>query len=196
MKKRIKLGILGILGILGNYAFAQTDSTLQRSVTVERDFQPTIQAAGKLSTKPAVVETKIEATPVEYSEYTASVTPETSFNPLLSQPTRFEPGKKYNGHVSGAIGHPNTFFDFGYHLDDGKKSILDVCAKHHAEWGLATLSKTKIGLNFTHTFSTCDLYFGVNGGNIYYHKYGHFYDYSLVDPSAFALDKVLYPTAA
>ena len=106
------------------------------------------------------------------------MTPETSFNPLLSQPTRFEPGKKYNGHVSGAIGHVNTFFDFGYHLDDGKKSILDVYAKHHAEWGLATLSKTKIGLNFTHTFSTCDLYFGVNGGNIYYHKYGHFYDYS------------------
>lgn len=157
--------------------YAQKD-TLNRSVTVERDFQPTIQTAGKVSTKPAIVETKMDPTPVEYSEYTATVTPTTSFNPLLSQPTRFEPGKRYNGHVSGGLGHTNTFFDFGYHLDDGKKSILDVYAHHQAEWGLAALSKSKLGLNFTHTFSTCDLYFGVNGGNIYYHKYGHFYDYS------------------
>ena len=50
MKKRIKLGglvVLGFLGSLANNAFAQSDSALNRSVTVERDFQPIIQAAGK-----------------------------------------------------------------------------------------------------------------------------------------------------
>ena len=41
------------------------------------------------------------------------------------------------------------------------------------------LSKTKAGLDFTHTFATCDLYFGVNGGNIYYHRYGDLYSSSL-----------------
>ena len=181
MKKRIKLGFLGILGLLGslaNNAFAQSDSALNRSVTVERDFQPIIQAAGKVSTKPAVVETNIEPTPIEYSHYTASVQPTATFNPLLSQPTRFEPTAPYKGYVRGAVGHPNTLFGFGYHLDDGKNSILDVHAGHHAEWGTATLSKSKLGLNFKHTFSTCDLYFGVEGGNIYYNKYGHWYDYA------------------
>ena len=157
---------------------AQNDSVLNRSVTVERDFQPVIQAAGKVSTKPAVVETTIERAPIEYSEYTASVTPSSSLNPLLSQPTRFAEGQHYNGYIRAALGHPNTLFDFGYRLNDGKKSILDVYAHHKAEWGLATLSKSKLGLNFTHLFPTCDLYFGVNGGNIYYYKYGHFYDYS------------------
>ena len=181
MKKRIKIGILGILGllcVLDNSAFAQSDSALNRSVTVERDFQPIIQAAGKVSTKPAVVETNIEPTPIEYSHYTASVQPTATFNPLLSQPTRFEPTAPYKGYVRGAFGHPNTLFGFGYHLDDGKNSILDVHAGHHAEWGTATLSKSKLGLNFKHTFSTCDLYFGVEGGNIYYNKYGHWYDYT------------------
>ena len=181
MKKRIKLGflcILGLLGSLANNAFAQSDSALNRSVTVERDFQPIIQAAGKVSTKPAVVETNIEPTPIEYSHYTASVQPTATFNPLLSQPTRFEPTAPYKGYVRGAVGHPNTLFGFGYHLDDGKNSILDVHAGHHAEWGTATLSKSKLGLNFKHTFSTCDLYFGVEGGNIYYNKYGHWYDYT------------------
>ena len=159
-------------------AFAQSDSTLSRSVTVERDFQPVIQAAGKVSTKPAVMEVQLDPVPVEYSDYTADVHPGAAFNPLLSQPTRFEPGREYNGYIRGALGHPNTLFDFGYHLNDGKKSILDVYAHHKAEWGMATLSKTKLGLDFTHNFSSCDLYFGLNGGNIYYHKYGHWYDYS------------------
>ena len=168
-----------VLALLLNcYAWAQNDSVLNRSVTVERDFQPVIQAAGKVSTKPAVVEVEMDPTPVEYSEYTADVQPSVTFNPLLSQPTRFDGNRPYNGYIRGAIGHPNTLFDFGYHLDDGKKSILDVYAHHKAEWGLATLSKTKVGLNFTHTFSSCDLYFGFNGGNIYYYKYGHWYDYS------------------
>ena len=173
-----RLSVIGAALLISTASFAQSDSELNRSVTVERDFQPVIQAAGKVSTKPAVVETTIEPAPIEYSEYTADVEPEKRFNPLLSQPTRFEAGRTYNGYIQGAIGHPNTLFGFGYHLDDGKKSILDVYAKHHAEWGLATLSKTKLGFDFTHTFSTCNLYFGLNGGNIFYHKYGHFFDYA------------------
>ena len=172
------LCLLGVLGFLVTPALAQSDSALNRSVTVERDFQPVIQAAGKVATKPAVVETTIEPAPIEYSSFTADVMPSATFHSLLSQPTRFEAGKNYDGYVRGAIGHPNTLFDFGYHLDDGKRSILDVYAHHKAEWGLAALSKTKAGLNFRHPFSTCELYFGLNGGNVFYHKYGHFYDYS------------------
>ena len=174
--KRFKLGVLGIIGILVIPASAQNDSVLNRSVTVERDFQPVIQAAGKVATKPAVVETTIEPAPVEYSTYTVQVSPDAAISPMLSQPTRFEPAQLYNGYVRGALGHPLTRFDFGYHLDDGKKSILDVFAHHDGVWCREMmLSKTKVGLNFTHPFSTCDLYFGVNGGNIYYHRYGDLY---------------------
>ena len=174
-----RLIVLCLCALLFIPVFAQEEEdALNRSVTVERDFQPVIQAAGKVSTRPAVVETTIEPATIEYSDYTAEVTPGTSFNALLSQPTRFEPARLYNGYIRGALGHPNTLFDFGYHLNDGKNSILDVYAHHRAEWGMAALSKTKAGLNFTHTFSNCDLYFGLNGGNIYYHKYGHWYDYS------------------
>lgn len=174
----IRIALSGLALLLSGTLFAQQDSALHRSVTVERDFQPVIQAAGKIATKPAVVETKIESSQVHYSDFTAEVTPQATFNPLLSQPTRFEPGRKYNGYIRGALGHPNTLLDFGYHLDDTKNSILDVYAHHRAEWGLAALSKTNVRLNFTHTYSTCDLYFGLSGGNIFYHKYGHFYDYS------------------
>ena len=175
--KILDLIVITIFCLFSTASFAQDDE-LNRSVTVERDFQPVIQAAGKVSTHPAVVETTIEPAPIEYSEFTADVTPGTSFNPLLSQPTRFEAGREYHGYIRGALGHPNTLFDFGYKLNDGKNSILDVYAHHKGQWDIATLSKTILGLNFTHTFSNCNLYFGLNGGNIYYHKYGHWYDYS------------------
>ena len=160
--KRINIYVITALLISSATLSAQQDSVLNRSVTVERDFQPVIQAAGKVATKPAVVETTIEPAPIEYSEYTADVTPSSSLHPLLSQPTRFAAGDEYHGYIRAALGHPNTLFDFGYTLDDGKKSILDVYAHHHAEWGLAALSKTKLGLDFTHKFSTCDLYFGLD----------------------------------
>ena len=171
---------------------AQSDSALNRTIMVERDFQPVIQAAGKVSTKPSVVTKTIEPTPVEYSTYTAEVAPAPTVSSMLSQPTRFEAGTSYNGYIRGGLGHPQTLFDFGYHLDDGKNSILDVYAHHKAEWGMAALSKTKVGLDFKHPFSTCDLYFGVNGGNVYYHKYGHFYDYSK-DHGLWAKNSDAYP---
>ena len=176
--------------------FAQNEDELNRSVTVERDFQPVIQSAGKVSTKPEVLEVQMEPAPIEYSEYTAEVTPGTSFNPLLSQPTRFAEGKTYHGYIRAALGHPNTLFDFGYRLNDGKNSILDVYAHHKGQWDLATLSKTKLGLNFTHTFSNCDLYFGLNGGNIYYHKYGHWYDYATGDFGMWEKNNVAYANRA
>ena len=160
--------------------YAQNDSELNRSVTVERDFQPEIQAAGKVATKPAVQQTTIEPTPVEYSTYTVNVAPEASINPMLSQPTRFEGNQPYSGYIRGGLGHPNTLFDFGYHVDDGKKSILDLYAHHKGDWcDHGRLSKTKIGLGFAHTYSTCDVYFGLNGGNIFYHKYGDYWSDTL-----------------
>ena len=176
---RLKIFVIAIAMITSTSLFAQSDE-LNRSVTVERDFQPVIQSAGKVSTKPEIVETTIEPAQVEYSDYTAEVSPEASISPMYSQPTRFEGNKPYDGHISGGFGHPETLLDFGYRVNDGKKSILDVYARHKGDWCKEmALSKTKVGLDFTHTYSNCDLYFGVNGGNIYYHRYGDLYSSSL-----------------
>ena len=193
MKNNIIRYIIGLCSVFCTlYSYAQNE--LDRSVTVERDFQPVIQSAGKINTQPAVVETTIEPVSVEYSEFTTDVTPAITLSPILSQPTRFAEGKPFHGYVRGALGHINTLFDFGYRLDDKKKSILDVYAHHRAEWGLKTLSKSKIGFTFTHQFSNCDLYFGVNGGNVFYYKYGHFFDYALAPTDTWVKDKVAYPT--
>lgn len=181
MKRKI-YSILGVLCIVP-CVMAQNESELNRSVTVERDFQPVIQSAGKVATKPEVVETTIEPAQVEYSNYTVSVEPEATISPLLSQPTRFMPADMYHGYVRGGLGHANTLFDLGYHLNNGKQSKVDVFAHHRAQWVEPVLSKTVIGANFTHSFKALDVFVGVNGGNLYYHKFGYHYAASIPNNS-------------
>lgn len=166
--------LVGAAAIAG-CAYAQ-DTTLNRNVTVERDFQPVVQQAGKIATKPQAVETTFPPAEVHYSDYVASVSPDFNINPLLSQPTRFSTPQTYNGLVRGGIGHTNTLFDFAYHLDDQKNSILDVYANHRAEWGRRTNSRTQVGFDFRHPFTTAELYFGVRGANRFYTRYGRYYD--------------------
>lgn len=152
------------------------DSTLHRSVMVERDFQPVVQSAGKVQVRPQVVETTLPPVTLHYSDYTANLSPDFNVNPLLSQPTRFTTPTTYNGYVRGGLGHTNTLFDFAYHLDDRKNSVLDVYANHLAQWGRRTHSFSQVGFDFKHVFSGCDLYFGVRGANTYYTRYGRYYD--------------------
>lgn len=172
--KRIIL-IVNCTLLIVHCAFSQ-DTTLTRNVTVEREFQPIVQSAGKINVRPKVQETTLPAAEVAYSDYNATLSPAFNTNSLLSQPMRFTPPHQYNGYVRGGLGHTNTLFDFAYHLDDRKNSILDVYANHRAEWGRRANSNTRIGFDFRHPFSTCDLYFGVCGANRFYTRYGRYYD--------------------
>ncbi len=173
--KTNRLSTLLCAAAVGCCVYAQ-DTTLNRNVTVERDFQPIVQQAGKIATKPQAVEATFPPAEVHYSDYVASVSPDFNINPLLSQPTRFTSPYRYNGLVRGGLGHTNTLFDFAYHLDDQKNSILDVYANHRAEWGRRTNSRTQVGFDFRHPFTTAELYFGVRGGNKFYTRYGRYYD--------------------
>ena len=92
-------------------AFSQ-DTTLTRNVTVEREFQPIVQSAGKINVRPKVQETTLPAAEVVYSDYNAALSPAFNTNSLLSQPMRFTTPHQYNGYVRGGLGHTNTLFDF------------------------------------------------------------------------------------
>ena len=73
MRKSIILFIaICQLSILNcHLSIAQNDTTLKRIVTVERDFQPVIQSAGKINQRPNILSTDIPLAPVIYSTYTA-----------------------------------------------------------------------------------------------------------------------------
>lgn len=167
-----------ILSTLVTGVVAQ-DSILNRNVTVERDFQPIVQSAGKINQQPAVLESTFQPVKFQYSDYTNSLSPSFNVSSLLSQPTRFSQPQPFHGWIRGDFGHVRTDFDFGYRVDDGKKSILDITAHHKAYWGRKTNEESFLAFDFKHVFSTCELYFGLKGANEFYTRYGRYYNDSV-----------------
>lgn len=174
MRKSIILFIaICQLSILNcHLSIAQNDTTLKRIVTVERDFQPVIQSAGKINQRPNILSTEIPLAPVIYSTYTDSLSIGHTLNPLQVADARFVSQAPLNGILEAAGGYRNTHFLFGYQIHQKKKMSLDLYANHDAYWGKDALSESHLGMQVTRHFSGTDFYFGIEGDNQAY-SYRH-----------------------
>ena len=141
------------------------DSTFNRVVTVERDYQPDIEQATKIKLRPVILKEEVEPNPVIYSTYSTPLSVEYNLHPLQAAKVSFVPQPTLNGVIEGAIGHRNTHLLFGYRINHKKKMSLDLYANHDAYWGKDALSTSKLGMQVSRHFSGADLYFGVEGGN-------------------------------
>ena len=106
------ISILSLVIAIG--AYAQQDTTINRVVTVERDFQPAIQSAGKINQTPAVLQHDLHLNPVVYSTYTTPLSVGYNIYPLQASETRFTPHAPLNGIIQAAAGYRNTHFLFNY----------------------------------------------------------------------------------
>lgn len=68
--------------ILCGLSLAAQDSTYTRTITVERDYQPTIQEAQKIQVQPEQVEETMTPVEVRYSEYTPILSPDHNVTPM------------------------------------------------------------------------------------------------------------------
>ena len=168
--KRLMMSICLCLAI---YTYAQTDTTLNRVVTVERDFQPVIQSAGKVNQRPAVLQHDLQLSPVVYSTYSAPLSVGHNIQWLQASETQFTPQAPLNGVLEGAVGYRNTHFLFDYQIHHKKKHSLYLYANHDAYWGKDAQSQSKIGMNFTHHFNNADIYFNVEGAHEYWQYKQH-----------------------
>ena len=174
MRAKIVIFIL----VLATGIYAQ-DTVLNRSVVVERDYQPIIQNAGKVNAAPLMVHTEVQEAQVHYSDYVSLESQSGyEFSSLLSQPTRFSQPEALHGLLRGGIGHLLTTFNFAYDVKDGKHNSLALYANHDGQWGRRTISATNLGFRFVHAMPKLSLYCGLKGENIFYTKYGRYYDVS------------------
>ena len=171
---------------LGAQTRSTADTTVTRTVTVERDFQPVIQNATKQNQSPAILQEEIVLNPVVYSTYSEALPVGFNVHALPAAETTFSSQSPLQGMVDGALGHRNTHFAFGYRIAEKKRMSLDLFARHDAMWGRQTLSNSTLGLQVTRHFSACELYFGVDGNNGYFSRYGRYFDgdHGLTVPSA------------
>lgn len=180
--QKISFSLVLALAFLALPLYAQNDTLHNRNVVVEREFQPVVQSAGKINQQPVQTELQLPVNEVEYSDYNALLSPSFNTNDLLSQPQRFSTPHPLHGYIRAGLGHTNTLLDFEYSLHgipggkQSSKDLLRIYANHRAQWGLRANSNTVLGLRYAHSFSNMQMYFGLDGRNRYFHRYGRYYD--------------------
>ena len=184
--------ILIILAVICGIALHAQDSTFNRIVTVERDYQPDIEQATKIKLRPAVLKKEVEPNPVIYSTYSTPLSVEYNLHPLQAAKVSFVSQPILNGVIEGAVGHRNTHLLFGYRINHKKKMSLDLYANHDAYWGKDALSNSKLGMLVNRHFSGSDLYFGVEGANEYFSYYGRNFDGEIIATNTPILDQSLW----
>lgn len=117
---------------------AKADSTLNRQILLERDFDPTLQDASKINTLPAVHEPVIKQANIQYE----SRQPGLSFNnyPLGDTgsgdiKTNINYSKKRGYLDLGAGTYSNILGNLGYKIVDTKADQFDVFARYNSTNG-------------------------------------------------------------
>ncbi len=159
---------LGMLAML----HAQTD--LDRSVTVERDFEPAIQPAGKITSLPSVLNVNISKERVEYSEFQRVLPFDKSFKPL----TAVEVIHQHRMPARDALirlgmgNYWNTLGNVAIPIIKTSKTRMDMMVDHVGTFGKKQHSLTNGAFIFNSLLSNYDLYAGIGLSHEYFNYYG------------------------
>lgn len=187
-KKYISLLCLMAL-TLGVHA-QQDTAQIDRTVYVTRDFQPTVESAGKIAVKPTIFEPQLELQQPQYSAYSSPLALDYTMNKLDFSVLNFRQAEPLNGYLQAGAGYANTLFLFNYRVTDAamqrkinssqKRSsndlIFDIHAGHIGQWGYKALSQSNLGLDLSKQFNKTELYVGAHAGHEFFSRYGHYYD--------------------
>lgn len=178
-------GLICILLISGPCVTLAQDTTFNRVVTVEREYQPEIKQANIIPIQPSILQVEVDPNPVIYSTYSTPLSIGFNLHPLKAAELRFTPPAPLDGVVDVAIGHHNTHLDFDYNIPKIPNVIANVYAKHDAYWGSNTLAHSRVGGNAMFLLDKTRLYFGIHGGNEAYTFIEQKHLQSLYDASAY-----------
>lgn len=204
MKTIYNVKALCLLAFLGTAAgvSAQEDTSkeknLNREMTLEREYDPTVQDASKVNTLPVIKEPAVKKMPINYATFTVPADPEKEMSllPSGSIMTDIQYNKRRGYFNFGAGTYLNLNGDLGYHILSTDKDKLNVWFSHRSTNGKvkyiqldekvkAKLNDNMGGLNFSHAFDKLSLNMGVKYGYSGFNYYGLPIDrikMSLTDP--------------
>jgi len=165
----------------------ERQQNLNRELTLEREYDPIVQDATKVTSLPAIRELNITKRPTTYSDYALPMLPDKEMNLL-------PPGKmkadilrtKRNGylHFGGGMLF-NLMGDVGYHILNTERDLLSLYFSHRStngnikyaeeEWlgtRKAMFNDNLGGLDFRHHFNTATLDLGGKFGYSAFNYYG------------------------
>ena len=175
MKKIAIIAGMGLMSLAA--AHAQQDSTLNRTVVVENQYNPTVMDASKINVLPKVEEPVV---PKMHIDYATSLRLVSAWSHQTMAPIVREGGKDaaYRGYLRAGYGNNgNVDAQLGYLWDISKKDRLNVEASFdgwngelngwnwqehcfsNEKWD-SRMYNTKVGLDYKHAFKKVDFMLG------------------------------------
>ncbi|MDR1675199.1 MAG: TonB-dependent receptor [Tannerella sp.] len=185
------LTIVVLSGVSLSVEAQEPDSRLNREMTLEREYDPTVQDASKVNRLPEVKDPEVTRRSIDYSPFTVPADPEKDFTVLPSGSILTEiPYNKRRGyfHFGGGM-FMNLNGDAGYHILDTGKDLLNLYLSHRSTNGeveylnqypaypqegkqKAVLNDNLAGLGFRHQFTGSVLRLGAEYGYTAFNYYG------------------------
>ena len=161
--------------VASTLSLSAQDTILDRNVTVEREYKPVIQDAGKINSVPEVLVPNVEKTATSYSQFNYPLNADFNIHILpaaeLQREKRREPKTGFTR--LGFGNNLNTLADFALPLVNKPDMRLDFSLNHYGTFDAKAHSVTKTALSFDKYFNNFDLYAGIGGGHEYLKYYGN-----------------------
>ncbi|MDR3268946.1 MAG: TonB-dependent receptor [Tannerella sp.] len=138
--KRIMIAAITAITISGALHAQEPDPNVNREMTLEREYDPSVQDANKVNLLPEVWEPVVNKRPIDYATFTLPADPKKEFNRLPSGDLMTEiPYNHRRGyfHFGGGM-YMNFDGDAGYHILDNEKDRLNLFVTHHSTNGEVT----------------------------------------------------------
>ena len=179
MKALKYVTLILLLSVGSAFTLQAQDTIVNRSISVEREFRPVIQDAGKINSMPQVLEPNVVKSPATYSNFNLPLNAEYNIHILPAAELAIEkPLEASKGFARIGFGNfSNTLADFAYPVINTSDIRLDFSLNHLATFDEKQMhSTTRANLSFDKIFKTFDLYAGIGGGHEYFKYYGNNYN--------------------
>lgn len=172
MKQTVLLFIIALLPL--SSLFAQESDTLQREVTIVKEFTPILREAEKINTLPSVAAPSFDRQAVSYTRNVTSteIPTEASHVEIPYKPIYNTGSHKHRGYFDFGMGAYLTMFaNAGYHILDTPHDKLNIAAQFNSlNWDIPVNSQSRFnhpyyedvthqtfydaraGLQYAHTF--------------------------------------------
>lgn len=178
------------------------DDNLKRELTLEREYDPSVQDANKVNTLPDVKQPEIQKKAISYSTQTVPTDPEAEISLLPSGKIMTDIlYNKNRGYLNAGAGtNLNINGDFGYHFLNTDKDQLNLFFSHRSSSGKheylqGEKLKQKVhlndnlgGLNYMHNFGKASMKLGARYGYSAFNYFGYNESIGLTSPATFGID--------
>jgi hypothetical protein len=164
-----------IIPALLSFTIWSNAQTVDQNLTVERDYKPVIQDAGKINTVPEIMNLNTEKIPANYSNFDFPLPIGLNIHTLSAAELMHQRRKTPNGtYVRVGLGSSfNNMLDFALPVINKPRTKLDLNLNHFATLGSKKHISSDAGLMFNQYFNNADVYAGINAKYEYFNYYGN-----------------------